>query len=65
MWEKLFSAFALLLVFEGITPFLSPDRWRDMLQRAMQLNNRTLRVIGLISMLIGVVVLYFLHWHEF
>ena len=57
-WTDFFSAFALMLVFEGIMPFISPKGWRNTMLQASQLPDRTLRNIGLSSMLIGAVFLY-------
>ena len=60
MWNELLAAFGLMLVLEGILPFLSPDSFRQSLQRMAQLENRVLRWAGLVSMGLGLVVLYFL-----
>lgn len=49
---------ALLLVLEGIWPFLSPDGMRQVLLMVAQQKNRSLRISGLISMLCGVLLLY-------
>jgi len=54
MWHDLFVALCLVLVVEGILPFLSPASWRKMMLNAVQLNDRPMRVMGLVSMLIGV-----------
>ncbi len=58
MWQDLLTAIALLLVIEGIIPFLNPDALRRMLAMMAQMDNRSLRVAGLLSMLSGVVLLY-------
>jgi uncharacterized protein len=60
MWNDLFAAIGLLLVLEGILPFLSPNRVKRALTEISRLDNRTLRSAGLISMLIGLAVLYWL-----
>jgi len=57
-WDDLFSAIALLLVFEGIMPFISPKGWRNTMLQASQLPDKALRSIGFASMLFGVVLLY-------
>jgi len=57
-WNDLFSAFALMLVIEGILPFISPKGWRNTMLQASQLPDKSLRNIGLSSMVIGVVLLY-------
>lgn len=59
-WDELLTAIALVLVLEGIMPFISPRSWRQTMLQASQLPDRTLRVIGLGSMLFGVVLLYLL-----
>jgi uncharacterized protein YjeT (DUF2065 family) len=58
MWHDLLVALALLLVLEGIWPFLSPNSMRRMLLAIAQQESRALRVSGLISMLCGVGLLY-------
>lgn len=58
MWQDLLAALALLLVLEGIMPFLNPAQFRKTLLSAAQLRDRSLRVIGLVSMIGGVVLLY-------
>lgn len=58
MWQDLFSALALMLVFEGIMPFLNPRHFRRGLLLAANLNDTTLRGLGLASMVVGVIILY-------
>ncbi|MBL8250254.1 MAG: DUF2065 domain-containing protein [Candidatus Competibacter sp.] len=59
MWDELLAAFGLMLVFEGILPFLNPRASRQTLLRMAQLDDRLLRLTGLGSMSVGLVVLYF------
>ncbi len=58
MWQELLVAFSLVLVIEGILPFLSPRRWRDTVRGVAELDNRSLRLMGLFSMLLGLGLLY-------
>ena len=58
MWDDLWTAMALMLVIEGIVPFLSPDAMRRMLAAMLQMDDRSIRIAGLISMSIGVGLLY-------
>ena len=58
-WDYLVGAFALMLVVEGLLPFLSPPRWRAVFERATRLSDGQIRFIGLASMLAGLVMLYF------
>lgn len=55
---ELLIAIALVLVLEGLLPFLSPGGFRGMMLRVGQLTDRQLRIGGLVSMAIGVVLLY-------
>ncbi|MGB5306306.1 MAG: DUF2065 domain-containing protein [Gammaproteobacteria bacterium] len=57
-WGDLLAALALVMVIEGMVPFLSPQAVRRMLETMSQLDDRTLRVTGFVSMLCGVVMLY-------
>ena len=58
IWQDLLAAFALMLVLEGILPFLNPRRYRDLLKMLDQMDDATVRRIGFISMLLGVGLLY-------
>jgi uncharacterized protein YjeT (DUF2065 family) len=58
MFNDLLSAIALLLVIEGIMPFLHPGALRRYLFQVVQQNDKTLRIAGLASMTIGVCILY-------
>lgn len=57
MWEHLGKAFCLMLIIEGIVPFLYPSRWRLMVAALAKVNDSQLRVMGLASMLIGLALL--------
>ena len=57
VWTDLLAAIALLLVIEGIVPFLNPRSLRQMLETVSQLDDRTLRIVGLVSMVTGAVLL--------
>ncbi|MCG6865560.1 MAG: DUF2065 domain-containing protein [Thiogranum sp.] len=58
MWTELGAALALMLVLEGILPFLSPDSVRRLLAAMSEVDNRSMRISGLVSMLAGVGLLY-------
>lgn len=59
MWDTLLAALALILVLEGVLPFLSPGAWRRVFERATRLSDGQIRFIGLSSMLAGLIALYF------
>ena len=52
-------AFALMLVIEGIMPFLFPAKWREVFRRIIQLSDGQIRFFGLSSMLAGLLLLFF------
>ena len=58
MWQDLLVALALVLVIEGIWPFLSPAGLRRALLLMANQDDRSLRVAGLVSLLVGVALLY-------
>jgi uncharacterized protein YjeT (DUF2065 family) len=60
MWEDVGRALCLLLVFEGILPFLYPTRWRRLVVSLATVTDRQLRIMGLVSMCAGVGLLYLL-----
>ncbi len=59
MGDALLGALALMLVLEGLLPFLSPNRWRDVFERATRLSDGQIRFIGLASIAAGLVLLAF------
>lgn len=61
MWQEFGVALCLMLVLEGILPFLSPGRWRAVIMQVLRLSDRQLRLMGLTSMLLGTALLYLLH----
>ncbi len=59
MWQDLGAALALVLVLEGILPFASPHAVRRALAAIEQLSDGQLRGMGLASMLLGALLLFF------
>ncbi len=57
MTTSLFIAFALMLVLEGLLPFLAPGAWRETFRRLIKLTDGQIRFIGLTSMLAGIILL--------
>lgn len=58
MWNDLVAALALVLVIEGMLPFLKPEIWRKTMGRIAERTDSALRWMGLSSMLMGVMLLY-------
>lgn len=61
MKTTLLTAFGLMLVLEGILPFLAPKAWRQTFQRMVELKDGQLRFIGLASMLGGLLLMIVVH----
>ena len=61
MSDLLLGALALMLILEGLLPFLSPGVWRQVFERATRMSDGQIRFIGLSSMLVGVLLLFV--WH--
>jgi hypothetical protein len=57
MASTLLLAFALMLVIEGMLPFVAPRVWRDTFRRVTAMTDGQIRFIGLTSMLIGMMVM--------
>ena len=55
--ELLLAAFALMLVLEGLLPFISPARWREFFSRAQTLSDGQLRFLGLSCIVLGMLLL--------
>jgi uncharacterized protein len=58
MGDALLGALALMLVFEGLMPLLNPRGWRSVFERVVQMNDGQIRFIGLLSVGIGVLLLW-------
>jgi uncharacterized protein len=61
LWQSLGMAFALVLVIEGLLPFVSPRSWRGAVISVAGLSDTVLRRTGLVSMVTGVALLYWIH----
>ena len=57
MTSSLLMAFALMLVIEGLVPFVAPAVWRETFRRLIQYSDGQVRFVGLISMLAGTILL--------
>lgn len=59
MQSTLLTAFALVLVIEGVLPLLAPASWREMFRRVTEFQDGQIRFVGLLSVLAGLGLLYF------
>lgn len=58
MWDELWAAMALVLVIEGILPFLNPRGYKAMMAAVTAMRDRSIRIAGLLSMMLGLALLY-------
>ena len=58
MSNTLLTALALMLVIEGVLPFLVPALWRETFRKLTEMSDGQIRFIGLTSMLAGLLLLY-------
>lgn len=56
-WDVALSAVALMLLAEGLLPFLSPPSWRKLFERALEMSDGQIRFLGLVSVLCGLAML--------
>jgi uncharacterized protein len=57
--DALWMALALVLVFEGLLPFSNPTLWRQVFEKALQMSDGQLRFLGLTSIVVGMLLLWF------
>lgn len=57
MGTTFIMALALMLIVEGVLPFLAPNLWRDTFRRITQMSDGQIRFIGLSSMIVGLLIL--------
>ncbi len=62
IWLDILRALSLVMVIEGILPFVAPPRSREVFARLATLDDKGLRTIGLLSMLSGLGALQLIHW---
>jgi len=61
-WQDFFVAIGLLFVFEGMFPFLSPERWRNYVKLIIKQDDRSLRIMGLVLMIVGLIIVTIMHF---
>lgn len=57
-WHDLFVAIALVMVLEGVMPFLNPGGMKKMMTAISEISDSHLRMAGLASMVAGLILLY-------
>jgi uncharacterized protein YjeT (DUF2065 family) len=57
-WTDLFAALAIVCIIEGVMPFINPSATKRLLARMASMQEREMRIAGLVSMLAGLAILY-------
>ena len=57
-WNEILTAIALVFVIEGLLPFASPGRYRQMVAQIVLLSDNLIRTVGLVVIVIGLALLY-------
>ena len=57
-WSEILTALALVLIIEGLLPFASPGRYRQMVAQIVRLSDNHIRTTGLVVIVVGLVLLY-------
>ena len=57
-WGDFWAALALVLVLEGLIPFVSPGGYRNMVQQMAAMPDQMLRYVGLGLIAAGIIALY-------
>ncbi|WP_310609268.1 DUF2065 domain-containing protein [Limnohabitans sp.] len=58
--DTLWVAFGLMLIFEGVFPFMSPQGWRDKMAQILVLEDGQIRFFGLVCVVVGLLMLWWL-----
>jgi len=59
VWSEILTAVALLLVIEGMLPFVRPSRYKQLVAQIVRLTDSQLRTYGLSAMIAGILLLFF------
>lgn len=57
-WADFWAAMALVLVLEGLIPFISPQGYKNMVQQMATMSEQMLRNVGLVLIIAGLLFLY-------
>jgi len=58
-WTEILTALALVFVIEGMLPFISPSKYRQMVAEITRMSDSSIRNVGLVVMIAGLVLLFF------
>jgi len=58
--KEFFIAIGLVLIFEGLLPFISPSLFKRSLLQMLEINENIIRIMGLVLIIIGVIIINFI-----
>lgn len=58
MWTIVLTAIGLMLILEGVLPFIAPEKWRQVFIMVIQMKASEIRFLGLTSMIAGLIILF-------
>lgn len=61
MASDLYAALCLVLVIEGLMLFVAPRGWQRMMQEASNIDARSLRIVGAVAIVVGLIILQFVY----
>ncbi len=59
-FKELFTAIGLVLIFEGLIPFISPSSYKRALMQLKEIHENYLRIVGLVLIILGVIIINFI-----
>ena len=58
IWQEILTVISILFIIEGLIPFISPSKYKNFVSSMSKLNTNNLRILGFISMIFGVLLLF-------
>ncbi len=58
IWQEILTVVSILFIIEGLIPFISPSKYKNFVSSMSKLNTNNLRILGFISMIFGVLLLF-------
>ena len=58
MNATILTALGLMLIFEGLLPFIAPQAWRETFRRMITLKDGQLRFVGIVSIIGGLLLMF-------
>ena len=59
-FKELFIAISLVLILEGLLPFISPSLYKRITLQILEINESSIRIMGLFLIILGVLIIKFI-----